>query len=183
MQRTALPRLHTDERYLPSAIRENRQFPAHVPPSLPLSQKWGPVQNHAIEQLYGMESGSYNLLFGSVELSKPEGAPKVFVIAGGGCGIPVYRALQKRWIPFATGILFDNDVDFQVAQVLASSVVSTPAFEEITDGQYQQAAKLLLKCASVVDAGTPIGTRNLKNQQLLQLAREEKLPIYPVAKG
>lgn len=141
------------------------------------------LQNHAIEQLYGMESGSYNLLFGSVELSKPEGAPKVFVIAGGGCGIPVYRALQKRGIPFATGILFDNDVDFQVAQVLASSVVSTPAFEEITDGQYQQAAKLLLKCASVVDAGTPIGTRNLKNQQLLQLAREEKLPIYPVAKG
>ena len=141
------------------------------------------LQNHAIEQLYGMESGSYNLLFGSVELSKPEGAPKVFVIAGGGCGIPVYRALQKKGIPFATGILFDNDVDFQVAQVLASSVVSTPAFEEITDGQYQQAAKLLLKCASVVDAGTPIGTRNLKNQQLLQLAREEKLPIYPVAKG
>ena len=104
-------------------------------------------------------------------------------MAAGGCGIPIYRAVQKRGIPFATGILFDNDVDFQVAQVLTSSVVSTPAFEEITDGQYQQAAKLLLKCASGVDAGTPIGTRNLKNQQVLQLAREEKLPIYPVAKG
>ncbi len=139
------------------------------------------LKNHVIEQLYGMEYGSYNLLFGSVELPKPEGEPKVFVIAGGGCGIPVYRALQKKGIPFATGILFENDVDFQVARALSSNVVSAPAFEEITDGQYQQAAKLLLQCQSVIDAGTPIGTRNLKNKQLLQLARDKKIPIYAAA--
>ena len=139
------------------------------------------LQNHVIEQLYGMEAGSYNLLFGSVELPKPEGEPKVFVIAGAGCGIPVYRALQKKGIPFATGILFENDVDFQVARVLSSYVVSAPAFEEITDGQYQQAAKLLLQCQSVIDAGTPIGTMNLKNQKLLQLARDREIPIFAVA--
>ena len=102
------------------------------------------LQNHVIEQLYGMEAGSYNLLFGSVELPKPEGEPKVFVIAGAGCGIPVYRALQKKGIPFATGILFENDVDFQVARALSSCVVSASAFEEITDEQYRKAAKLVL---------------------------------------
>ena len=139
------------------------------------------LQNHVIEQLYGMEFGTYNLLFGSVELPKPEGEPKVFVIAGGGFGIPVYRVLQKKGIPFATGILFKNDVDYQVARVLSSYVVSAPAFEEITDGQYQQAAKLLLQCQSVIDAGTPIGTMNLKNQQLLQLARDKEIPIFAVA--
>ena len=139
------------------------------------------LKNHVIEQLYGMEVGSYNLLFGSVELPKPEGEPKVFVIAGAGCGIPVYRALQKKGIPFATGILFENDVDYQVARALSSFVVSSPAFEKITDEQYQQAAKLLLRCESVIDAGTPIGTGNLKNRQLLQLARTQEIPAYSVA--
>ena len=139
------------------------------------------LQNHVIEQLYGMESGSYNLLFGSVELPKPEGEPKVFVIAGAGCGIPVYRALQKREIPFATGILFVNDVDSQVARALSSNVVSAPAFEEITDGQYRQAEQMLLRCEAVIDAGTPIGTGNRKNKQLLQLAREKDVPIHSVA--
>lgn len=139
------------------------------------------LQNHVIEQLYGMEAGSYNLLFGSVELPKPEGEPKVFVIAGAGCGIPVYRALQKKGIPFATGILFENDVDFQVARALSSCVVSASAFEEITDEQYRKAAKLVLQCRAIIDAGTPIGTGNLKNRQLLQLAREKEIPIHSVA--
>lgn len=139
------------------------------------------LQNHVIEQLYGMESGSYNLLFGSVELPKPEGEPKVFVIAGAGRGIPVYRALQKKGIPFATGILFENDVDYQVARALGSCVVSAPAFEEITDGQYRQAEQMLLRCEAVIDAGTPIGTGNRKNKQLLQLAREKDVPIHSVA--
>lgn len=139
------------------------------------------LQNHVIEQLYGMESGSYNLLFGSVELPKPEGEPKVFVIAGAGRGIPVYRALQKKGIPFATGILFENDVDYQVARALGSCVVSAPAFEEITDGQYRQAEQMLLRCEAVIDAGTPIGTGNRKNKQLLQLAQEKDVPIHSVA--
>ena len=139
------------------------------------------LQNHVIEQLYGMEAGSYNLLFGSVELPKPEGEPKVFVIAGAGCGIPVYRALQKKGIPFATGILFENDVDFQVARALSICVVSASAFEEITDEQYRKAAKLVLQCRAIIDAGTPIGTGNLKNRQLLQLAREKEIPIHSVA--
>ena len=75
------------------------------------------------------------------------------------------------------GILFENDVDYQVARALSAHVVSAPAFEEITDGQYQQAAKLLLQCQSVIDAGTPVGTMNLKNQQLLQLARDKEISI------
>ena len=48
------------------------------------------------------------------------------MIAGGGTGIPVYRRLQKEGIPFATGILFENDTDFRVARSLASAVVSCP---------------------------------------------------------
>ena len=136
------------------------------------------LENHTIEQLYELHNGSYNLLFGSVELTKPEGSPKVFVVAGGGYGIPCYRALQKQEIPFATGILFENDVDCQVARELSSHVVIAPAFEAMTDEQFGEASDLLLRCEAVIDAGTPIGTLNQRNLKLLRLAEDHNIPVY-----
>ena len=130
-----------------------------------------------IEELYGMKNGSYNLLFGSVELKKPEGEPQVFVVAGGGCGVPVYRELQKRDVPFATGILFENDADFQVACGLSDHVVSAPAFRPMEEEQFREAAALMRRCGKVIDAGAPEGELNGMNRRLLELAREEGLPV------
>jgi iron complex transport system ATP-binding protein len=138
------------------------------------------LKNHTIEHLYELHNGSYNLLFGSVELTKPEGAPKVFVVAGGGCGITCYRALQKQEIPFATGILFENDVDCQVALELSDHVVLAPAFEAMTDVHFKEASELLLRCEEVIDAGTPVGTLNQLNRKLLRLAEEKKIPVYRI---
>ena len=132
----------------------------------------------AIDQLYGIEHGSYNLLFGSVELTKPVGDPKFFVVGGGGHGAAVYRALQKCQMPFATGILFDNDVDYQIASELSDHVISAPAFEPMAEQQYDNAARLLLECDAVIDAGTPVGTLNLMNRRLLELAEQRKIPIH-----
>ena len=131
-----------------------------------------------IERLYDIQRGSYNLLFGSVELAKPRGEPQVFVVGGGGQGVACYRALQKRQLPFAAGILFDNDVDCQVARELSDHVVTAPAFEPMTEEQYRRAADLLLRCACVIDAGTPVGTLNRMNGRLLALAREKGMPLY-----
>lgn len=136
------------------------------------------LENRTIEQLYDLHKGSYNLLFGSIELTKPVGKPRVFVVAGGGYGIGCYRALQKRETPFATGILFENDVDCQVALELSDHVVTAPAFEAMSDAQFKEASDLLLQCEAVVDAGTPIGTFNQFNRKLLQLAEEKDIPIY-----
>ena len=131
-----------------------------------------------IERLYDIQRGSYNLLFGSVELAKPRGEPQVFVVGGGGQGVACYRALQKRQLPFAAGILFDNDVDCQVARELSDHVVTAPAFEPMTEEHYRRAADLLLRCACVIDAGTPVGTLNRMNGRLLTLAREKGMPLY-----
>ena len=131
-----------------------------------------------IERLYDIQRGSYNLLFGSVELAKPRGEPQVFVVGGGGQGVACYRALQKRQLSFAAGILFDNDVDCQVARELSDHVVTAPAFEPMTEEHYRRAADLLLRCACVIDAGTPVGTLNRMNGRLLALAREKGMPLY-----
>ncbi len=135
------------------------------------------LKNGTIETLYDMKRGSYNLYFGSVELTKPKGNPEVFVVGGSGFGIPYYRALQKQQIPFAAGILFENDLDYQVAKELSDHVVTASAFEPMNESQFDMAAMLLLQCKTVIDAGTPTGALNQMNQRLFKLAKENKIPI------
>lgn len=136
------------------------------------------LKDGSIETLYDMEQGSYDLLFGSVELARPTGAVQAFVIGGNGMGIPVYRQLQKRQIPFAAGILYENDLDVSVAKALGQTVITAPAFEPMAQAQYDQASRILKKCQMVIDAGAPRGSMNARNEDLRKLARELDIPVY-----
>ena len=119
-----------------------------------------------VSELYELSSGSFNTLFGSVELMAPAGEASVFVLAGAGRGIPVYRLLQKKKQAFATGILFENDVDYQVARVLASQVVSAEAFTTLGDRELEEAKELIDRAEYIVDAGTPVGEQNKRIVEL-----------------
>ena len=82
-----------------------------------------------ISKLFGISSGSFDEKTMNAELPKPCGKPSVFVIAGNGTGRNIYRKLQRKNIPFATGILFENDLDYPVAKALATEVISTESFQ------------------------------------------------------
>ncbi|MDD3370113.1 MAG: ABC transporter ATP-binding protein [Lachnospiraceae bacterium] len=132
-----------------------------------------------IQQLFRIEKGSYNAELGFVELEKPIGVPKVFVIGGAGSGVKVYRKLQKEEIPFYAGVLHENDKEYLVAKALATEVVSTDAFEPITDADFQKALGLLNSCDRVICTVKHFGTMNRKNEELLAHAkREGKLYTY-----
>ncbi len=135
------------------------------------------MNEQSIEQLYDIHSGSYNYLFGSIELPRPDGEPLVFVIGGNGCGTPWYRALQKKGIPFATGILFENDADCQTADALSACVIKSRAFEPIPQEVSTQAADILLKCRYVLDTGAPSGTMNHPNAELIRIAERSHIPV------
>jgi len=127
--------------------------------------------------LYGVEPGGFDPLTGSVELQKPSGPPQVFVLGGGGRATGCYRALQRRQIPFATGILFENDVDARAARALSSHVTLAPAFEPMTRRHLDAAARDLTRCRLVLDPGVPLGSLNRLNGELLDLARARGIPI------
>ena len=131
-----------------------------------------------MESLYGLEKGGYNRLYGSVEFGRPRGEPRVFVVAGGGYGVECYRLLQKHRVPFATGILHENDIDSPVASALSVHAVTAPAFEAMTREQLDRALEWMLKAGSVIYTGTPIGSTNRMNGRLLELAREGGIPVY-----
>ena len=78
-----------------------------------------------IKELYDLDEGSYDPLFGSVELARSNEPARIFVIAGGGTGIPAFRALQKRGVGFSTGVLHRGDVDWALANDLANEVRSS----------------------------------------------------------
>ncbi|MBQ7661422.1 MAG: ABC transporter ATP-binding protein [Clostridia bacterium] len=123
-----------------------------------------------IRDLYGIERGSFGALLGNIELPAPCGAPRCFVVGGGGYGIPFYRALQKRGVPFAAGILLWGDVDLVVAKPLSQEVVCTPPFQAAR-AQDTAKAKALIDAASLVlNCGAPVGEYNRCNAELLQYA-------------
>ena len=134
-----------------------------------------------IKDLYGIDNGFFDPMFGSIELMKPAGeTPEVFVISAGGTGIPVYRELQKTNTPFAAGILYENDMDYQLARLLACEVVAESPFEEISDGAFERAKQLITTCSRVINAGLPIGPHNLRMRELLEYAGAQgKLEVLP----
>ncbi len=133
------------------------------------------LRDRPVETLFELEKGSYDAALGSLELEKPEGDPQVFVVGGAGFGIPVYRRLQRGRVPFAAGILFENDVDAYVAKSLASRLVLSPAFTPVTEELFFAARELMLRCGGVIDAGAPRGALNEANSRLLELAAERGL--------
>ena len=123
-----------------------------------------------IHSLYGLTAGSYDALFGCVELEPVRGTPQVFVIGGGGSGIPVYRRLQRLGIPFAAGILHENDLDDPVARKLAAELVEEKAYEPISDATFSRALGVLEHCEKVVCTLPSFGTFNTANRKLWEAA-------------
>ncbi len=125
-----------------------------------------------LRTLYGIEQGSFNALYGVPELSPPPGAPEVFVLGGGGSGIPVYRRLQREGRAFAAGILPENDLDYPVARALAAEVISVPPFSTIQDTDVEKALAVMQSCTETIVCCKQFGTVNAACQRLLDAAQK-----------
>ena len=130
-----------------------------------------------MSELYDLETGSYNTLFGSVELAPSGGEPHAFILAGNGMGIPLFRLMQKHGLAFSTGILFENDIDYQVATALSRQVVTTPAFSPISDAHIVQAKQFIDQASVFVDAGTPIREHNSRCMELIEHAKSREKSV------
>ena len=125
-----------------------------------------------ITHLYGIQTGSYDEASADMELAAPEGSPKVFVIAGAGSGRSTYRRLQRAGVPFAAGILYENDLDFPVAKALAAETVSESPFEPVSQAKLEQAKKILENCDRVICCREKFGSMESFQQELLRYAKE-----------
>lgn len=130
-----------------------------------------------VQQLYGVKPQQFDPQTGQAFLEKPEGAPEVFVIGGGGTGLAVYNRLQRQNIPFAAGILQENDVEYAAASALAACVFSEKAFFPVSEETFLRAKQMLDACDACICALTEFGPYNEKNRQLFAYAKQRGLLI------
>ncbi len=128
-----------------------------------------------INKLYKVEKGKFDEKLGTVFMKKNSGQPEVFVIAGNGSGAEVYQRLVKKGIPFATGILQENDIDAHMAKNLTDYVICAKAFDDIKDEEYEKALKIMKGCRKVIVCLKKFGKYNEKNRQLI--AEAEKMGL------
>jgi iron complex transport system ATP-binding protein len=124
-----------------------------------------------INSLFDIHSGSFDEEGCSMELEKADAAPEVFVIAGGGLGRHIYRQLQRQGTGFATGILYENDLDYPAAKALAAEVIASKSFEPVTDELLESAKQVLAKCSRVICCKESFGTYEKANEKLLKYAK------------
>ncbi len=124
-----------------------------------------------VAALFDITAGSYDEQTDVLELPAPAGQPQVFVIGGNGSGREVYRRLQRQNIPFATGILYANDLDAPVAHALAAEVVEAAAFEPVDGKCLTQAKKLIDCCQTVICARERFGSMEQANSELFAYAQ------------
>ena len=130
-------------------------------------------EENTIRELYDIDNGFFDPLFGSIELKKVSGASQVFVLSSCGGGIPLYRQLQKQEKPFAAGILYTNDVDYQLARLLAEEVVQAAPFETVSDAAVERALQLVESCQEVWMTSFPITPLNEKVQKVINAAKAQ----------
>ena len=128
----------------------------------------------AIRDLYEIDQGYFDPVFGSIELPRPVGEPHTLVLSGCGTGIPVYRMLQKRGEPFVAGILYRNDVDWRLARLLAAEVVDEQPFMPVSDDAFHRAMHWVERCGRIINAGVPIGQTNARMAEVIEAARQKE---------
>ena len=150
-------------------VKDGRVFCAGAPEDI--------FTREVIGELYGIEHGAFNERFGSVEMGRPHGEARTFVIAGGGTGTTVFRQLVRQGEAFYAGVLHEGDVDCELARDLAANVVVERAFEPIGDEALARAKKLLSRCERLVVCPAAFGTLNARNAELIDAAQAARMTV------
>ncbi len=105
--------------------------------------------------------------------------PEVFVIAGSGSGASVFRKLHRQGIAFAAGVLHKNDIDYELAKVLACRVIEERAYERIGAPSFEEAAGVMRTCGRVICClkDGDFGEMNERNRDLLKIAEESGIEV------
>jgi iron complex transport system ATP-binding protein len=107
--------------------------------------------------------------------------PRVHVMAGGGSGELLMRALADAHIPFVAGALNIGDSDHTLALRLASEVITEQPYAPISPATLEQLHACLQHASLLVVCPTPVGPGNLALLQAAVTAARNGLPVLILA--
>ena len=144
-------------------VKDGRVFRAGAPEDI--------FTRETIGELYGLQHGTFNERFGSVEIAPARRCAHVRH-RGAGTGSAVFRQLIRQGKAFYAGVLHEGDIDCELARDLAAAeCVAERAFEPIGDKTIAHAKELLVHCARLIVCPAAFGTINARNAELVEFAR------------
>lgn len=132
------------------------------------------VGSDTIQELYDIRGARFDSLLGSVEIQGHSSRDDLFVVCGGGSGIPFFRAMSRMGCGVKCGILSENDIDYCVARDMELPVVSERAYEVIGEHALAEASEAAQAARYIIDAGFAVGQGNEANLALLRKAAAGK---------
>ncbi len=114
---------------------------------------------------------------------EPHELPTVHVMAGGGSGEVLMRALADAHIPFVTGALNIGDSDHTLALRLASTVITEQPYTPISSTALEQVHRSLSQVKHLVICPMPIGSGNLALLQEAVFAAQHGLSVLLLTAG
>ncbi|KHD38568.1 iron ABC transporter ATPase [Clostridium acetobutylicum] len=139
------------------------------------------VNGETINKLYGIKSASFNPITSSIELKNSKKS-NIYVIGGCGFGTPIYRLLSKYNLGFSTGILHENDIDYETAKTMSLRLQSEKPFQKISKISFEKALAAVASSDIIIDSGFPIGETNEKNLNLLNYAVKKNKRVITLRK-
>ncbi len=113
--------------------------------------------------------------------SEKQAQPQVHVMAGGGSGELIMRALADAHVPFVAGALNIGDSDHTLALRLASQVITEQPYAPISPAALEQVRTSLERVALLIICPMPIGPGNLALLQEAVVAARRGLRILLLA--
>lgn len=110
-----------------------------------------------------------------------EALPQVYVMAGGGSGALMMRALADAHIPFDAGVLNIGDSDYALALRLANTVIAEQPYAPISPANVERLHTSLQHVALLILCPMPIGPGNLVLLREAVSAAEQALPVLVLA--
>lgn len=182
----AMHDLNLAARYFPRLLLFQRGIvadgsPAEVLESALLSRVYG------VQVRVGILRGAEHLSVlppgttGNEERESEKEQPRVHVIAGGGSGVIMMRALADAHIPFIAGALNIGDSDHTLALSLAQEVITEQPYTPISVAVQEQVCRSLEQVKLLIICPTPIGPGNLCLLQEAVRAARHGLPVLLLA--
>src|SRR5947207_15596496 len=182
----ALHDLNLAARYFPRLVLFQRGIVADASPAEVL-------EPHLLKRVYGIDV-QVGILRGAEHLSvlppgveaiedKSEQEPqsKVFVMAGGGSGERLMRALADAHIPFIAGALNIGDSDHTLALHLANEVITEQPYSPISPETLEHIDIILFTAKLLIVCPMPVGPGNLALLQEAYIAAHHGVEVLLLA--
>ncbi|PBF74700.1 ABC transporter ATP-binding protein [Clostridioides difficile] len=135
------------------------------------------VDEDIINSLYELDDKNFNSLLGSVEISN-KSKNEVFIIGGGGKATPIYRAFTKKGIGLYSGIIHENDIDYEIGRTMGIKMCTENPFEPISDESFDLAIRNLNDSKIIIDTGFSVGETNKRNIDIIKEALKLDKKVY-----